>query len=50
MTWTITCECGWTVAGEQSEVVSATKEHGRQLHNMDVSEEQAMAMAVQTEL
>ena len=46
MTWTITCECGWSVAGEQAEVVAATQEHGRQLHNMDVSEDQAMAMAV----
>ena len=45
MSWTITCACGWTVSGEEDDVVRATQEHGRRLHNMEVTREQAMAMA-----
>lgn len=45
MTWTITCACGWTVDGEEDDVVRAAQDHGRRLHNMDVTPEQAMAMA-----
>ena len=45
MNWTITCACGWSVGGEESEIVPATQEHGRRLHNMEVTREQAMAMA-----
>jgi hypothetical protein len=45
MSWTITCVCGWTVDGEEDEIVEATQEHGRRLHNMEVTREQAMAMA-----
>lgn len=42
---TISCACGWTTTGTEDAVVEATQEHGRQLHNMDVSREQALAMA-----
>ena len=45
MTWTISCACGWTTEGEEDDVVRATQDHGRRLHNMDVTREQAMAMA-----
>jgi hypothetical protein len=45
MSWTITCACGWTVGGDEDDVVRATQEHGRRFHNMDVTREQAMAMA-----
>ena len=45
MSWTITCACGWTVSGEEDDIVQATQEHGRRLHNMEVTREQAMAMA-----
>ena len=45
MTWTISCACGWTTDGEEDDIVRATQEHGRRLHNMDVTREQALAMA-----
>lgn len=41
----LTCACGWETEGEEDDVVAAAQEHGRQLHNMDVSREQALAMA-----
>lgn len=44
-TWTITCACGWTTSGTEDAIVAAAREHGRQLHNMDVTHAQAMAMA-----
>jgi len=44
-TWNITCACGWTTTGTEDAVVTATQEHGRQLHNMDVTHDEAMAMA-----
>jgi predicted small metal-binding protein len=33
-TWTNACACGWQVSGTQDEVVDATIEHGRRIHNM----------------
>ena len=45
MNWTIACACGWTVDGEEDDIVLATQEHGRRLHNMEVTRGQAMAMA-----
>ena len=41
----VTCECGFEVSGEENDVVAKTKEHGRQVHNMDVTREQVLAMA-----
>ena len=43
--WKLTCACGWVTYGTKPEIVAAAREHGLQLHNMDVSDEQAMAMA-----
>ena len=44
-TWKLTCECGWESLGSEDTVVGEAKEHGRAIHNMDVSHDQAMAMA-----
>jgi predicted small metal-binding protein len=41
----VTCDCGWTVTGEDDEIVTAVQQHGREAHNMDVTAEQALAMA-----
>lgn len=43
--WKLTCACGWETSGTEDEIVAATREHGVTLHNMDVTREQAMAMA-----
>ncbi len=44
----LTCACGWEATGSENDIVSAAKVHGREIHNMDVSHEEAMAMAAPT--
>jgi predicted small metal-binding protein len=39
------CECGFEVRGEEDDVITKTKDHGREAHNMDVTREQVLAMA-----
>jgi predicted small metal-binding protein len=41
----VKCDCGWSVEGEDAEVIAAVQEHGRTAHGMDVSADQALAMA-----
>lgn len=41
----LTCACGWEARGEEDELVVAAQEHGRRMHNMDISREEALAMA-----
>jgi predicted small metal-binding protein len=42
-TYTNRCACGWEITGTQDEVVEATIEHGRRLHNMEATREQVVA-------
>jgi predicted small metal-binding protein len=46
---TVRCACGWEVSGTEDEVVEATVEHGRRLHNMVATREDVLAMAVPAE-
>ena len=41
----VSCECGWEVQGTDDEIVRAVIEHGRAEHGMDVTRDQALAMA-----
>jgi len=41
----VTCACGFTARGGEDDVVAETQEHGRQVHNMDVSRQQVLEMA-----
>ena len=41
----LTCMCGWEARGTEDEVVGAAQSHGRDIHNMAVTHDQAMAMA-----
>jgi hypothetical protein len=41
----VECDCGWSFSGEVGDCVREVQEHGRAVHNMEVSEEQALAMA-----
>lgn len=43
MRFEVTCECGWHAVGIREELVSQVIEHGRSVHQMEVSEEQALA-------
>ena len=40
------CACGWEVSGLLDEVVAATEEHGRRLHNMVPTRDEVLAMLV----
>jgi predicted small metal-binding protein len=42
---TVRCDCGWTFQGDEDDLVEAVQEHGRTVHGMEVSREQALAMA-----
>jgi hypothetical protein len=42
--YTNRCECGWEVTGPLDEVVDATIEHGRRIHNMEASRDQELAV------
>ena len=37
------CACGWEVTGTEDEVVDATIDHGRRIHNMEATREQVLA-------
>jgi hypothetical protein len=41
----VTCTCGWTVEGTEDIIITATRQHGRDLHNMEATDEQILAMA-----
>jgi len=41
----VTCECGFKSRGPTDEVVAETQKHGHEVHNMDVSKDQVLAMA-----
>ena len=45
-TITVRCVCGWETSGPEEDVVIATTEHGRRLHNMIATREEVLAMAV----
>jgi predicted small metal-binding protein len=45
-TLTVRCACGWEVTGTETDVVPATIEHGRRLHNMEATPDQVLAMAI----
>ena len=41
----VRCECGFEVRGPEDEIVPVVQKHGRELHNMEASREQVLAMA-----
>jgi predicted small metal-binding protein len=40
------CACGWETTGSEADVIEATMEHGRRLHNMVPTREEVLAMVV----
>jgi predicted small metal-binding protein len=44
----VRCDCGWSFQGDDDALVAAVQEHGRDKHGMDVTREQALAMAQPT--
>ena len=41
-TYTNRCACGWEITGTEDEVVDATIDHGRRIHNMEATREQVL--------
>ncbi|HYX10791.1 MAG TPA: DUF1059 domain-containing protein [Candidatus Acidoferrum sp.] len=39
------CACGWEMTGGEDEVVAATIDHGRRVHNMTATREQVLETA-----
>jgi predicted small metal-binding protein len=42
----VRCACGWETTGTEDQLVQATQEHGRRMHNMLPTREQVLAMVV----
>jgi hypothetical protein len=42
----VRCVCGWEVVGTEDEVVPATQAHGLEVHNMEATRDEVLAMAV----
>jgi hypothetical protein len=45
---TIRCACGWETTGTETDVMTATSDHGRSIHNMTPTRAEVLAMAVPT--
>ncbi len=43
---TVRCACGWETTGSEDDVIAATTEHGRRLHNMTPTRDEVLAMTV----
>lgn len=41
--YTNRCACGWEVTGPLDDVVDATIDHGRRIHNMEATRDQVIA-------
>ena len=44
--WQVTCQCGWRTHGTQEEVVRTVRDHGRAAHQLEITDEQVMGLAV----
>ena len=38
------CACGWEISGSEDDVVDATIDHGRRIHNMEATRDQVLAV------
>lgn len=41
----LVCECGFETRGSDDEIVEAADRHGREVHGVELSREQILAMA-----
>jgi len=42
--YTNRCACGWEITGSEEEVVDATIDHGRRIHNMVATRDEVLAV------
>jgi predicted small metal-binding protein len=45
MDFEVTCDCGWSFRGSEDDVVKATIDHGRSVHQIELTSEQAREAA-----
>ncbi len=45
MTKSVTCDCGWSFTGPEDDLVAAVIQHGKEVHGLEVTREQALAQA-----
>ena len=45
MEYLVECDCGWSCRGTEEVVVAACSEHGREVHGLELSREQVLAIA-----
>jgi predicted small metal-binding protein len=43
--WYVRCDCGWEARASKDELVRLIQRHAREVHELEVSEEQALAQA-----
>jgi predicted small metal-binding protein len=43
--WYVRCDCGWEARAPKDELVRLIQQHARDVHGLEVSEEQALAQA-----
>ena len=41
----IECDCGWRFQGSDEDLIEACRAHGRDVHDMDLTDEQILAVA-----
>jgi predicted small metal-binding protein len=41
----IVCDCGWSARGTEEELIEAARQHGREVHDMEPTREQVLAIA-----
>ena len=44
--WQVTCVCGWRTLGKKEDVVFSVIAHGRDTHQQEVTEQEAMSQVV----
>ena len=40
----VTCRCGWTIRGSESEVIAGLQEHARSTHDRELSADEVRAV------
>ena len=41
----VECDCGWSCRGSEDEIVVACVAHGREVHDLELTREQVLAVA-----
>lgn len=42
MTYSVSCDCGWSATGTQEELIPLVQQHAREVHDMEVTPDQVV--------